>query len=381
MEQNTGATIDSTKSNNPTQNTNIQTANLQVQQPQGQKPTETKPIDYRLSENPNKTLISTEFSCSIRRKNSPEMQGIPGEAWDARNYSIGSCIDIQTRKSLKGVNGKVEEIIMPQIVATSANAYEFMQKIDEYWANIGVLIPADDVNLEEEDKGKVLTIRFRVAFEILRNKFNEQPSIEAKINYLTLLIERGEALLDYESLSDYLLLCYCLKYPRVAKNISDVNKSGKIRFYLYEKSTALVARMSELEIEFKASRLFSTIQEDDDKLNAVLLEFKEDYTKYKTTLEKVLKVNELYKPTVVTQNMLIKIVEDTNWETRYLVLASKKAGKLKNPENSTLYYYNEKLIGSNLDEAILFLLSDSVENVQIRKTLEREIGFVQKQVN
>lgn len=379
MDQNTNTNTVGNLSNTPKVETLQPNSNIVKESVsasiQGQTPTKTEPVDMTIKGNPNKPLTLISFVTSIRRKQSSEMKGLPGEEYDARNYRVGSSLDRQTGKTLKGINGNLEKLLMPQIVATSDNAYEFMSRVDTYWSNIGVPIPADDVNKEEVEQGKVLDIKFKVAYTVLKDRFFSQPSITTKIAYLCNILERGEAELEYQSIGDFLLLTYCLKYSRVANDIKDVNKSGNIYFYLYEKSSAIATKLTALEKKNKANQLFASIQNDEAKLNSALLALKQDYTLYKTLEEKVLKVDEVYNVNDTTRDTFILTVEDKNWKTKYLILTAVNTGRLRNLPNTTIYYYNDKMIGNSLDETVHFLNSPDADNVQILATLEREIGF------
>ena len=68
---------------------------------------------------------------------------------------------------------------MPSIIGINYTDNHFQKEINEYWGNIGVLIPADESHLREDEKGKVIRFTILVKGKALKETI-EGASIAAK---------------------------------------------------------------------------------------------------------------------------------------------------------------------------------------------------------
>lgn len=327
------------------------------------------------------------FTCSIRRK--PGLVGLPGADPNERNYKIGSSYDKGSRGTLRGITGELETLLMPNMVAINHNAFEFRQAIEEYWQNISIPIPADHENFKDHEQGRICNIKFMANLASIKDTFNSKQGVQAKIEYLQQKLitpiegvtgvagqQTYQATLDYDSIADFLLLSYSLKYSRVANDYTDIHNSGKIMFYLYEKSTAISSKLSLIQNMEKASKLFVVVQDNALLLNSLLLEFGENPNLYDTIEERIIVLHEAYTKDRNSIDKFIKAAEDGNWETKYLIKSAVANNKLKNPPNTESYYYNDQLLGSTLEAAVLKLNNDTEEMNTLKRVLQQELNLI-----
>ncbi len=322
------------------------------------------------------TYSSCTISCAIRRK--PNLIALPGQDPAERIYKIGASLDGRTKGNLKGIAGELEQKFMPVIVGVSANDATFRRSIEEYWASITRIVPPDEPFLKDHEKGVKIVLTFNLLGKARKERFTALVSVEEKIEFLNkVLLETSEkqqpvATLDEESVSDYLLLNYCLKYSKVANTYEDIDKSPKIDFYIFEKSVSVKNQLNLIELRAEAMTLYKDLNDNERKVDAILLMFADNPNNYENSTDKLIRVDELYN-TAPIDNMkkFINFAKDTEWETKYLINLAIKLNRLKNPPNSTAIYYNDIMLGITLEDAVLYLNND-VKGISIKEALQKE---------
>ena len=318
------------------------------------------------------TVFRVPIQCAIRRKLS--LVGLPGADPNERIYKLGSSLDSKTGKNLKGIEGELEKKYMPSIIGINYTDNHFQKEINEYWGNIGVLIPADESHLREDEKGKVIRFTILVKGKALKETIEGEGDIEKKLNIINSGIEKGIINLEQESdISDYLLLNFALKNKEVAKDISLANNSPKIKYYLFNKNIAVKQRMNIIQLKSKAMDLFTEVQNDDNKVNALLVMFGLLPTDFDTAMDRVIALDAEYSKSPETMQKFVDYASDEDLDLKYLIKLATKKGKVTNPSNTDAYYYNQVLLGKNINEAVLFLKDDASENRNIKSALEREV--------
>lgn len=307
---------------------------------------------------PDTNKYQVVIDCCIRLKKN--LVGLPGQDPNERVYKIGASLDTKTRSSLKGITGVLEERYMPEIIGLSITDPTFRRSIDEYWSGISRIVPADEPFLKDYEKGIKLNLMFIVRGKTRKESIDKAITVEDKVkvldSYLTTKDEQGYfADIDYTSVSDYLLLKYCLVYSKVANSFKDIDKSPKIDFYIFEKTVAVNHQLGIIEAKKKAMDLYQSLVGDERRLNSVLLSFKVNPDDYETDIDKALKIDELYNASVSNLYSFIAYAEDEGWEDKLLINESVTKGKLRNPTNSTVYYYGDVMLGLTLDEAVAYL--------------------------
>lgn len=318
------------------------------------------------NDNPLKKIV---IAGSIRRKKG--MTGLPGLSEAERVYKLGAALNSRTGKPLKGVVGEVEDKIMPSVISVSRNDNTFSKQVLEYWASFSVTIPPDEEYKKEQEQGKVFRIEATTTKKAIYEKINK-ADLEDKLKLIGEYYVKGTLNLEEEYHSDYLLVSFATKHSRVSNKVEDVDKSPKIHFYIYNKERAISQNLTIIELRQKAIESFASIQEDEPKLDAVLLMFKDDPTKYDSVAEKVIMVDKYYNENTSQMRKFVTYVDDKNLQVKALIKKAVNKGKLKNPTNSDAYYYNEILLGSTLEEAVAFLNKDTSESRNIRNILKQE---------
>lgn len=319
-------------------------------------------------------LYSCSITCCIRRK--PGLVGIPGQDPAERVYKIGASLDPRTRGNLKGISGDLELKFMPEVIGVSPNDPTFRRSVEEYWASIGRPVPPDESYLKAHEQGIKFEIRFNVVGAARKERMNRLERVKDKMELLDkFLLEKSDngfsAQLQSDSVSDYLLLNYALKYSKVANSYEDINKSPKIEFYIFEKAVSITNHLSLIDLRAKAMTLYKDLEGNSRKIDAVLLMFNEDLNKFETQVDKLLRIDELYN-TAPIENMktFVKFAEDKTWETKYLIKSAIADNKLRTLANSTAIYYEDILIGSTLEDAVLFLNTD-LKGISIKENLNK----------
>lgn len=376
MEQNQNPTNGSTNTpepNKPQSPTNVGTTANAPKQEQGATP------DHNLNVNPvvaaklNPAISHrVNIRCSIRRK--PYNGGLPGSDPADRRFKIGASFNAVSKKALKGVDGKLETIIMPKIIGIASNEHNFQREVDDYWNNIGVLIPADEDAPKEEDKGKVLNIDFIVQGSLLKESLDSETNIETKYAILSKGIVDGTITIDSDdSYFDFAFLGYILRNKEVANDASLMWYSPKIKYYVYNKAISTAKKYNIIELKDTARPLFAEIKTDDNKLNAILMMFNLLPSAYPTTMDKVIALDEVYDKTEESLRKFIEFARDSDLDLKYLVKLASKKNKITNHTGTEAYYYNQILLGKTLNDTVLFLKDLQPENQNIRKALEREV--------
>lgn len=320
------------------------------------------------------------INCTIRRKSNTV--GLPGQDPAERIYRIGSSLDSRAKGNLKGISGELEQKYMPEIVALSHNDPNYRTAIDEYWASISATIPPDEPFLADHLKGLPIKLEFKVLGTARKEKIENYTSVEEKLKVINEYLlattdingkEVDCAILDYENISDYLLLSYCLKYSRVANRVEDIDKSAKIWFYIFEKSIAVKDQLSFVEMAQKAMQLYTIVSTDENKLNRLLLGFNKVPKTYDNITDKALEIFTLYNANKESLKLFVELAEDKDWETKYLIASAVSEQKIKKHKNSTALYYGDTLIGMDERDAVTML--DSEEGNPIKLALLKELNI------
>lgn len=332
----------------------------------------------------SETNVGTEkfkcvIKCAIRRK--PGMVGLPGQDPNERSYRIGASLDSRTQKNLKGISGDLELKFMPEIIGISATDPQYRIRIEEYWSSISKVVPADNENLREHERGVPLNIEFTIIGKVRRDSFDRLTTLESKMEFLNTNLltpisttsNVNFATLEYDFITDYLLLNYCLKYSKVANNFADLDKSPRIDFYLFEKAIAVKTQQSNIQARRQAMELYQGLADNEMLANAVLLAFEDNLKLYDDITDKLLRIDEIYNESPAKLHQFIKVASDTTWKTKYLIQKAITLNKLRTPANSTAIYFNETLLGLNIEDAVIFLKT-TPDGQSINELLEKELA-------
>lgn len=303
-----------------------------------------------------KTNTST-FVLAVRR--SPYFF-LRGDDPSQHNIKIGSSL--KGTSVLRGLNYEEEKKYLPQVINISPEDNEWRKSSQNYWNNIAVRVPADgDNNKELQGKELRMVIRFKNAEQV--KQFESLVDFEKRGDFIT---NNGEVI---EGVADYILFKYCLVYGRVANKFAAIKASDKIRFYLYSTETFNIERKHKFKTRTDARNKFYEILSDASKIDAALLNFGKDLKIYPELEDKhiALEAEIESKP-----DKFLTLMADINLKYKSLILRAKNAGIVYVPANTDSYYYGEnqeQLLGSTLDDAVLFIKSQEQRNVQIKEAI------------
>ena len=325
-------------------------------------------------------VYSGTIQCAIRRR--PGLVGLPGQNPEERIYKIGASLDVRSRGNLRGVTGELESKFMPSIIGLSINDPGYRKAVEEYWSSIGKPVPADEDHKKDHEKGIKIYIEYTVVGKARKERLDSALKVAEKLELLgkwliTPIQEDSKttiASLSEDSVADFLLLSYCLKYSKVANSFEDVDKSPKIEFYIYEKAVYVKQQLSVIDLRQKAIAAYQTLESEERKTDAVLLLFGEKPSEYESTIDKLLKIDELYNSSVVNMKTFVDYLSNENWESNYLVKLAISMNKLRNPANTNAIYYGDLLIGTNIEDAVLFLNNDT-QGKDIKAILLKETSI------
>ena len=315
------------------------------------------------------------------------MMSLPGQDPAEKVFRIGSALDRRTNRDLKGIVGDLERLYMPTIVGLSSNDPAFGLSVSEYWSSIAKVVPPDEPFLKDYEKGVKINISLTVLGSPRKETFDNLVKISEKIEWLnenlikTSLVpvgdkteERAFARLDEESIPDFLFLNYCLKYPKVANNLTDVNNSPKIEFYIFEKELAVKNQLSIIDLREKAIASYILLKDDEGRINSVLLSFSKNPKEFDTITDKLIELDDLYNKSIDSMRKFVNFVDDSNWKIKYLINTAILNQKLRRSANSSAIYYNDTLLGMTIEEASSFLTIDT-KGKEIHEGLLREINL------
>ncbi len=90
--------------------------------------------------------------------------------------------------------------------------------------------------------------------------------------------------------------------------------------------------------------------------------------------DKVIALDRYYNKNIESMERFVNWAKDTDLNLKYLVRYATQKGKLMSPSNTDAYYYNQVLLGKNLNETVLYLKDETNAEAQaIKRTLEKEI--------
>lgn len=297
---------------------------------------------------------------SIRRV---PTKGLPGDDPTLFNIKLGASL--KGGSPLRGLTHREEEKYMPDIINYSVNDVQWRRATKNYWNNISVIIPADGTT-SERLQGKILEFSFEFKSESIFNDFERLITFEEKAKMLSALDAEDKVKL-IKGVTDYVLFQYCIKSSSVANRPSDMNKSPKISFYLYSEAIETKVKYNTLLLEQKAMAKFINVIEDEAVVDALLVMFEQDLKLFKDAPSKHLALDACIK---ADPKSFLIFAEDKNLKVKALLGKAVRLDIVNKPMHSDNYYYgdnNETILGSNLNEAVLFLLDG--KNAQITNTI------------
>lgn len=280
----------------------------------------------------------------IRRKDVKSPLG--GDASMA-NPKIGSSLKGTVPQS--GLTRAEEKAWLSELLGISANSPDWGKHIRAYCNNITVPVPFG--------VGKKLDI--------------------------TLLKEATDTeVAEPANIADYVLWRYCLVYKPVARRKELVNKSPRIRFYLYDEKEDKANKMNAFDMRKKASMLFYSLIDNPTSFEAVLkimMANHEVMTDIGVAILDVDKADTETKQLALdaisnhekTRARFIEVCESKDLITESFIEDCIHYSKLHRVPNTATIRRGSMVIGNSMEEAVAFILNSV--NTQTVLSLKAEL--------
>lgn len=320
---------------------------------------------------------TVSLGCNIRLR--PGLVAIPNQSPEEFSYYLESIL-ASSGGPLKGVTGVLERLIMPSIIDVSTNDNTFNSHIKEYWANFSNLLPPDTTNRRDTEQGIPVKIQVTLMGARAINGFAKLDRLDEKFAFVHDLLEQQElsdsttkqVVLNSDYYADFLKLAFAIKHSRIANRVEDKEKSPKIFGYIYEKAIEVKAQESEMEV-------FNTFSDnirgltDEKKANAILLAIGEQVVDTDSMADKKIIIYNLAKTEHAIRVKVNKLIGDDNWMHKYYVQQGLLLHILKQPANSKLIQYGDKIVGNDLETAAHYLATDA-EGMTIAHIIKEKLN-------
>lgn len=285
---------------------------------------------------------------------------------------IGASISA-TNAMLK--NGDELKMLMPSMLGLSANSPTWDDKVNLYWNSLAKQVP--------ETTGLELEVGFRYTLDDNSREVYLKKLTSCKDD--SALAEYGEKQKEEDkwkfgtpiNVEQYLLWRYCLVYGDVANDVADIDKSPKIRFYIFDDTLRKKAEEERFKLETQANMKFYEILVDKDKINNILSVFGHNVLGFKNEVHK----QSTLKKIVEAQPLKFLAVEsDKQLQMKSFIERCIINNLLKRYANTTAVVDVDSLdtIGTTLDAAIVYL--NDAKHKDVLSRLQTQLMLKDKEV-
>lgn len=300
---------------------------------------------------------------------------------------IGSTITAVNRMLTED---EMMRAFMPNILGidpTNPNA-NWTKEVSDYWHSLSQDVPERGLTLDTSLRFDIMdghSIRKRYIQDLLKLDSSIKTSedlMKAVINPDSkhkveerLLYRYAEAVEPV----DYLLWYYCLGYRSVANDLSSVNKSSKIDFYMYNQEDKQKAKKDSTKRVIRATEIYVELSKTPEKLRDVLCILEPENVKNTLKLELEDVTINVHEFLMKSPERFISIAEDKNLSLRAKIekyIATNVFKRMSHTKTIVDGIDNTKLIGHTVDEAILYMKSEEPD----RKKYLSEVEFRYKDI-
>jgi hypothetical protein len=257
--------------------------------------------------------------------------------------------------------------LMPEILGVSATASDFDKLVFNYWNSLAY---------EVADSGKDLQIGYSYDFstqdkdkkESIKNlvtSAKEQHKVDITDDVsLALYCDKyvGE---EYKYkygrplvVADYLIWRYCLNYSHVANSVNDIDKSGKIRFYLFSEEEARKKNEAKHELNLKAMQYYLDVIKDEALIDNILYILNRSADIKSTLSTKGMILKTIYE---ANPSKFVEICTDSNIKLKAAIEKLISTNILRRLTNTQIIVDSTDstlIIGNNMSDAIAFFSND-----------------------
>lgn len=304
--------------------------------------------------NKSVTIFRKEESSAYFKRNAKFMP-------EGKN-KIGSAIN-----SVSRMKSNIEElgVYMPILLGINKQDAKFTELVDSWFNNLSTNVPETGLTLDigfmyhnENSKNIVEKLETEIY-----NTFNETKKNTSAARDAAFAL-RDESVVNLEkskyrygrpiNIADYLLWRYCLVYSDVANDIALVNKSGGIRFYIYDSVREQYKERIQFEIRNKATKIYVQLLDMPSKVTNMLWVEKGGGVEL-SKLSASDKLTMLENLSRVSPADFIKLFEDKNLDIKATIERMIHYNILKRlPNTNVIVDENNDLIGNSMDEVIIF---------------------------
>lgn len=300
------------------------------------------------------TIFRKDSNSSYVRRNAKMMP-------ESKNR-IGSAINSVDRMK---ANLPELAVYMPSIIGCSSSDPKYTERLDNWFNNISKIVLETGLPLDigfvyekAEYKENIQAIEKEIfdTFTKARKTTVEERDLAFKI--------RDEATINLEGtkykygfptkVGDYILWRYCLVYSAVANDIALINKTGAIRFYMYDPTSERYKEELLFNLRKKAAVAYVKLMDEPSKVTDILwmhLGENTDVSKF-DELAKYKAIETLYK---VNPEELLRYYEDTALITKARVERMIHFGILRRLSGTNVIVdENNDIIGNNIGDVLAF---------------------------
>jgi hypothetical protein len=270
---------------------------------------------------------------------------------------------------LSGLTFAEESQYLPSIIGVSKNDTNFQTKVRDYWNNISISVPTSDRN--GKGGGRILEVGFEYPDEEAAKKGmaeekRELNSFEAALDnnkvYKMKFDVRNKVGRPI-NVNDFIAWRYCLAHSFVANRPEDANKSGKIKFYLYNKEIERKNLAISRKNRQKAYARYVELLDKRENVPHILLLMNDDVITLSekdnityNTSEEIDQDALLEKLATKKPVKFLEVSNDKNLSKKAFVEGCIAKGLLRRIPNSRTIMYETTNIGYNLEEAVQWIL-------------------------
>lgn len=309
------------------------------------------------SEDPN---WAKEVSRVVYIRRRPLPPSIPGQNVEEAKSKIGSSF--KGGSVLRGLTFEEEVRFLQGTLGINKESQNWEKATKDYWSNITKYIPSGD--------GLKLEIGFRYVKKADYEADLAAPEVDGAI-----VNPKGTPI----NLDDYILWRYCLLYSEVARNVEDVGKSPKIRFYIFSKDKEVKDKTAKLKVKKEAEKLYNQrIGEREwvhHMLTTLVADDKRNDKKYQ--LRDLRNVSEDEKDIALDEYLtlnptkFLEVGEDRHLETKAFIEQAILNGKLHRIPNTSAIVHDGVTIGNTMEQAVAFF--NNTDNVEWVRTIKAQV--------
>ena len=265
---------------------------------------------------------------------------------------------------------------MPLLLGVGSNDPKYGEMLNAWFYNISTPVPETGLRLNigfiYNDENGLKTVQ-EIEKKIY-TKFNESKKGNPTDRDLAIEV-RDKEIIELESSkykygspinpAEYMLWRYCLVYGDVANDVALINKSGGIRFYIYDAVQERYKEEIEFNIRKQASIIYVKLLNESSKVNEILWNYMGQSTDV-SSLSEIDKFKALETLSKANPTNLISLYKDTNLGIKAQIEQMIHYGILRRLDGTNVIVdENNDIIGNDMSQVIVFFKNTERNKPQI----------------